>query len=134
MVCLDDLTQREKWAIIMTVFKSIPMAKSMPRKNRQALQEYLRRKLCPDVSLDEWLVIENNIVSFKDEVLKTLTTGFYQAIGQKLPEKDESELLKELEENSGFSSEHIEALENILPKDHPVYDMVQKLKKEKEKM
>jgi len=76
------LSAREKWMFILTVLKTSQTGKSMSLKMQQALSEFLRNKICPEIDHDEWLQMEYDIREIKARVMDLMFKGMDVASGK----------------------------------------------------
>ena len=80
------LSPREKWMFVLTVFKISQTGKAMPLEMQQAVTEFLRKKVCPELSYDEWRDMEIDIRKIKSEVIDLMYEGMQAATSDtKLP-------------------------------------------------
>lgn len=112
-------TQRECWIAVLTIMKTSQNAKSMTKEQRQVLEEYIRLHHCPEISYDEWLEIEKNIIQTKNLVMGTLIKGVFKALGATKPEEKELVHFKKMDEQfrEFESEESIKALKNMIAED-----------------
>ena len=79
-------SDKEKWILILLIFKTTQTGKNMPMKMKQAVCEFLRNKICPTINYDQWLQIEKDINKTKTEVMDLMYEGMKVATSSsKLP-------------------------------------------------
>ncbi len=95
------LTEREKWLFVLTVMKTSKRASSLPMKLKQEICEFIRKRIAPNISYDEWLKMEYDLRDEKADVMTLLMQGMSVAMGEgdKLPPEardmfDQSEFAK----------------------------------------
>ncbi len=95
------LNEREKWLFVLTVMKTSKRASSLPMKLKQEICEFIRKRIAPSISYDEWLKMEYDIRDEKADIMTLLMQGMSVALGEgdKLPPEakemfDESDFAK----------------------------------------
>lgn len=95
------LTEREKWLFVLTVMKTSKRASNLPMKLKQEICEFIRKRVAPSISYDEWLKMEYDIRDEKADIMTLMMQGMSVALGEgdKLPQEaremfDESEFAK----------------------------------------
>jgi len=91
------LNNREKWIFILTVLKTSQTGKAMPLKMQQGVLEFLRKKICPDVSYDDWLSMELDIKKAKSEVMGLMFEGMQAATSNKSLSPEAQKMFSEAE-------------------------------------
>lgn len=98
-------TQRELWVYILTIMHTSSIAKQAGKETRQVIEMYLRKEMCPDISMDEWLKIEKDIVSYKNDVMGLMSMGVLGALGHRRMSDKDISFFKTLEGLTGNNKE-----------------------------
>ncbi len=131
-------THRELWIYIMTIMHTSVMAQKAGKSVRQANEIYLRTKLCPTISNDEWLEIEKDIVAYKRAIQNALAGAAIASLTSAGSQEDK-ELLRKIDEMVGLEKDKmfgiVEAFtqfgdKNSISEFKDVYNLVKKNMKE----
>lgn len=129
----------------MTTMKTSKHAKLLPLKSQQALCEFIRKQVSPDVDYKEWLQIETDISELKKNVNRFMMEGMMTSLGKEMPPDSDAEKIfesdiRKLEESVREEMKNIDLkkLQESLPKDQMkklknLFDMVLKEKNEDQK-
>lgn len=111
--------QRETFIAVLAIMKTSPNAQAMSKEQIQTLVEYIRLNHCQDISYDEWLEIEKNIIQTKHLVMDTLIKGVFKALGAKPAQEKELVLFKKMEaEFRDYETEEsLQTLKDMLKED-----------------
>jgi len=66
----------------MTVVKTSSLAKKLPLKSQQALCEFIRKNISPEIDYPEWLQIEKDISETKKNVNQYMMQGLMTSLGK----------------------------------------------------
>ncbi len=88
----------------MTVMKTSKQARQLPLKSQQALCEFIRKQIAPDIDYPEWLKIEKDISEVKQNLNRFMMEGIMNSVGEEVEIPTEAEAifkndLRELDEN-----------------------------------
>lgn len=91
---MRDFTDRERFIYIVTVMKASSLAKVQPIAVIQGLIEFLRKNLCPSLTMDDWIEIEQNVIKMNALTVEVQKEGFYKSLGMKIPNPNKPRDLK----------------------------------------
>ena len=119
----------------MSVMHTAQVAKSLPKNQRVAIEEAIRKQHCPEITYDEWLEIEQNIVSSKGKIMSAFLGLLPLAMGDKMPVSKDMDILAMLDSSFREQVKFIdfEQLKKNLPKDQSentkrTLDLINRLK------
>ncbi len=112
-------SERELWIFIMTTMHTSSMAKQAGKITRQAIEEHLRKKICPSIDYKEWLAIENDIVTNRNMVMDTLMQGTLGSLGVGREAFENQADFKEMDEKvQGETQRLLELIKNNMPEEN----------------
>ena len=113
------LTPREFWVFVLSTMHSASVAQSLNKNQRVSIEEAIRKQHCPEISYDEWLEIEKNIVSSKGKIMSAFMGLLPLAMGDKIPVSKDMDILAMLDTSFREQVKYIDfdQLKKNLPKD-----------------
>lgn len=124
----------------MTVMKMSKYAKILPQPSRQAILEFIKKQLCPEMDYPEWREMEVDISELKKNVNRFMMEGIMTSIGKDLPANSQAEEIfkgdiRKLDDSVREEMKKIDLnkIKDSIPKDEmkkltKVFDMVFKAK------
>ena len=91
------LNEREKWMFILAVMKTSQTGKSMPMKMNVAVCEFLRERICPNISYDDWKQMEYDIREVKSQVMDLMLKGMEVASGKSRLSPEAQQMFSEID-------------------------------------
>lgn len=128
----------------MTVIKTSSIAKKLPLKSQQALCEFVRKNISPEIDYPEWRQIEKDISETKKNVNQYMMQGLMSSLGkgEDMPSEVQSMFqneVRKLDENVRDQMKEIDLNEiqkkvdpTIMKKLNAVFNLVLKDKKDYE--
>lgn len=89
------LTEEMKWLYILTVIKTSQTGKILSLEQKQAIEEFIRKKICPSIDYKKWLEIEKDMIKMKTEIMKLMYEGMVSSIGKGGLPKEAKEMFEQ---------------------------------------